>query len=494
MLMSDSSSDEEDFSEELNTSEAETTSSGRQGGAKVEIAKAEGVLRSNSSYIDMDNHHSSMLTKRMKDESLDHSKVLSESKHPITRICLTGGPCAGKTTALATLSTVLRQLGFRVLLVPEAATLLMKGGAMIETRKLTFADAVRFQINVMKMQMSLEDIFIEIALEQEHPTIILCDRGVMDGSAYTSDNIWQAILDETGWSTIQLRDRRYEAVIHLVTAADGAGEFYTTTNNEARYESKEDAQELDKKLINAWVGHPHFSIIDNSSTQGFQKKIDRCLDTVLNFIGLPTPANFYKKFLLITRAGEYEITLPKNVKKEFFQLEETFLIATADQVENFIRKSGKNDSFNYNHEIRFYQNNERIVKKRQISAREYIELFENQRDPSEKQLKKIRQCFIYEQQYFMVETFLNVDGSPSLLRIETTKAGTEIKIPPFLKVLRDVTEDHEYASSVMAKHDYKMPEADKKAILAASKGSTLVGEIQAKAPAAPKENTIEKNS
>ena len=86
----------------------------------------------------------------------------------------------------------------------------------------------------------------------------------MDGSAYTSENIWQALLDETGWSTIQLRDRRYEAVIHLVTSADGAQEFYTTANNEARYESNKDAIELDKKLINAWVGHPHFSIIDNS--------------------------------------------------------------------------------------------------------------------------------------------------------------------------------------------------------------------------------------
>jgi len=69
----------------------------------------------------------------------------------------------------------------------------------------------------------------------------------MDGSAYTSDNIWQAILDETGWSTIQLRDKRYEAVIHLVTAAHGAVEFYTSANNEARYESASDAIELDKK-------------------------------------------------------------------------------------------------------------------------------------------------------------------------------------------------------------------------------------------------------
>jgi len=79
-------------------------------------------------------------------------------------------------------------------------------------------------------------------------------------------------------------------------------------------------------------------------------------------------------------------------------------------------------------------------------------------------LKKLRQCFIYEQQYFMVESFCNVDGAPSLLRIETTKEGKNIKIPPFVKVLKDVTEDSQYASSTMARLKYKMPDADKKAI------------------------------
>lgn len=78
----------------------------------------------------------------------------------------------------------------------------------------------------MKMQMALEDIFIEIALGNEFPTIVLLDRGVMHGSAHTTEKVWQAVLDETGWSTIQLRDRRYDAVIHMVTAADGANEFY----------------------------------------------------------------------------------------------------------------------------------------------------------------------------------------------------------------------------------------------------------------------------
>lgn len=113
----------------------------------------------------------------------------------------------------------------------------------------------------MKLQMNLEDIFLEISQSSETPTVILCDRGVMDGSAYCDENVWQAILDETGWSTIHLRDRRYEAVIHMVTAADGAQTFYTSVNNQARYENIPEAVALDKRLINAWVGHPHFSII-----------------------------------------------------------------------------------------------------------------------------------------------------------------------------------------------------------------------------------------
>jgi len=38
------------------------------------------------------------------------------------RILLTGGPCAGKTTAIADITQDLTQLGYKVLVVPEAAT------------------------------------------------------------------------------------------------------------------------------------------------------------------------------------------------------------------------------------------------------------------------------------------------------------------------------------------------------------------------------------
>lgn len=104
----------------------------------------------------------------------------------------------------------------------------------------------------------------------------------------------------------------------MVTSADGAEEFYTSQNNEARYETVSMAKELDKKLINAWVGHPHFSIIDNR-VSGFQKKVDRCVETVCKYIGLPTPTSFYKKFLLKAK-GQFEVLAPKkeNIKMEYF--------------------------------------------------------------------------------------------------------------------------------------------------------------------------------
>lgn len=148
----------------------------------------------------------------------------------------------------------------------------------------------------------------------------------MDGSAYCDENVWQAILDETGWSTIHLRDRRYEAVIHMVTAADGAQTFYTSVNNQARYENIPEAVALDKRLINAWVGHPHFSIIQNNGT--FSEKIDQCLSTLLNFIGLPSPSAIVKKFLIVVDKNYHDLKVPKNleIKKEFFHITECFLI------------------------------------------------------------------------------------------------------------------------------------------------------------------------
>ena len=70
--------------------------------------------------------------------------------------------------------------------------------------------------------MNLEDRFMDLAKNENKHSVLLCDRGLMDGSAYVNDEMWQAIMDEVGMSPSQLRDKRYDAVIHMTTCADGA--------------------------------------------------------------------------------------------------------------------------------------------------------------------------------------------------------------------------------------------------------------------------------
>ena len=60
---------------------------------------------------------------------------------------------------------------------------------------------------------------------------------------YMNDEEFAAVLSEVGQNEVELRDR-YDAVYHLVTAAKGAVEFYTTANNEARIETPEQAAAL----------------------------------------------------------------------------------------------------------------------------------------------------------------------------------------------------------------------------------------------------------
>ena len=126
----------------------------------------------------------------------------------------------------------------------------------------------------MKMQIALEDSFMDIGMMVEDaPVVILIDRGLLDGSAYVTRNQWQALLDDSNLNLNMLRDNRYDAVVHMVTAADGAEEFYANLSNEARYESVEEAVEKDRKLREAYMGHKRWVMIDNTA-DNFQMKIN----------------------------------------------------------------------------------------------------------------------------------------------------------------------------------------------------------------------------
>lgn len=188
------------------------------------------------------------------------NELKQNSFYDIYRIVITGGPCAGKTTAITTVADRLRELGYATFIVPEAASLIFGSGANIMLNKFSEESQIRFQYYLMMLQITLEDIFKGIStVEQKNKNIVLiCDRGTMDGSAYVSKHIWNRILTDYDLNEHKLRDSRYDLVIHLSTAADGAESYYTLGNNQARSESIEFAKEIDKKLQEAWINHPNF--------------------------------------------------------------------------------------------------------------------------------------------------------------------------------------------------------------------------------------------
>jgi len=138
----------------------------------------------------------------------------------ITKIVLTGGPCAGKTTALVRIIEKFSDLGYLILALPEAATLFNQAGVNFLTPDKSLFYAA--EKSLMSFQMTMEDRFADIAQAASRPALIICDRGMMDISAYLTEESWQALLDESGLSKVQVRDKRYDAVLHLTTAAKGA--------------------------------------------------------------------------------------------------------------------------------------------------------------------------------------------------------------------------------------------------------------------------------
>ena len=183
------------------------------------------------------------------------------SRPKIHKIVLTGGPCAGKTTGMSWIQNAFVKLGYRVLFVPETATELITGGVAPDT----CGTNLTYQLCQMHLQLEKERVFEAAARSMAGEKIlIVCDRGALDNKAYMTGEEFAQVLAGLGTNEIELRDN-YDAVFHLVTAAKGAEEFYTTANNAARRETPEEAAALDDKLISAWTGHPHLRVIDNSS-------------------------------------------------------------------------------------------------------------------------------------------------------------------------------------------------------------------------------------
>jgi len=175
-------------------------------------------------------------------------------------VVLTGGPGAGKTALLEVAQNTFCR---HVAVLPEAASILWTGGF---PRRDTVSARCAAQRAIVRVQFELQ----RIAIEDGHYSLIICDRGTLDGLAF-----WPlepaAYLDELGMS----RERelaRYAAVLHLQPPSLQHG--YITTK--VRTESAEQAAEIDQRIALAWAGHPRTFVLPSNSS--FVSKIERGIE------------------------------------------------------------------------------------------------------------------------------------------------------------------------------------------------------------------------
>lgn len=196
----------------------------------------------------------------------------------IINIVITGGPCAGKSAAMPLIKETFTNKGYTVLFIPETATELIIGGVC----PWTTGKNQDYQLCQCQLQTFKENIFEQaVRTMPQDKFLVVCDRGLLDNKAYMNQDEFNYVLGQMNTTEEEMLSR-YDAVFHLVSAAKGLEDFYQKENNEARYETVEEASALDDRLIRCWEKHPNLKVIPNS--YDFDQKMDLLLQKISDFL------------------------------------------------------------------------------------------------------------------------------------------------------------------------------------------------------------------
>lgn len=352
--------------------------------------------------------------------------------------------------------------------VPETATILLSGG--VKFAELSTQQAFEFQKDLLLTLLRIEDVFFKQAsMVTNRNVLVICDRGAMDPSAYIDKTSWKKMLGECELDQFYLREARYDQVVHMTTAADGAESFYTLANNTARKEGLRDAIRQDELTRNVWLGHPYIDVIDNSECRKFDDKILKLLQVVCDRAGLDysdrLSKNSRKRKWLINN-----VDMSKLTRFEEFSVKHDYLLSHSKNLQIRIRSRMQNNKLTYTLTSRQLvsrrnskgeEEKESLETRMALSKKEY-EGYMALKDQSRATLHKIRRCFTYGSQYYNLDIYVaplppNADGK-QLMMIETytthPKDSAHPVLPPFLDVAKEITGDSHYSMYKLSKIIY----------------------------------------
>lgn len=353
------------------------------------------------------------------------------------RIVLTGGPGSGKTTVLNSIVNIYSSLGVKVIVVSETATEIINSG--IKPFGDDKIDLLDFQELVLSLQLSKEKLFdrsIEL-YKKSHPDkdiLVIYDRGAIDNKAYINDKDFNSILNQVCQNSYSSILNKYDLVIDLV----GAKSFYTLENNHARSESADVALELGEKTLKSWTGHPKVKIV--SPKEKMEDKVAEVISYINEVLDKKTLKK-QKKYLIDINESDLNYLFENGVSSF---IEQCYLVSSKDE-EKRVRKTTINDSPSY--ELTVYEKNESekmLKSSKSISEKIYNELKEF-KIPDSSDIRKYRVYFTYEDTYMYADVFVDGEKYEEYGYLEINLSGGQrVNIPPFIKALKDVSDDQNY--------------------------------------------------
>lgn len=350
----------------------------------------------------------------------------------IQKIVVTGGPRGGKDGIIPYVRKRLRdEWGILALGVPEVATEFYASGAEMGDGGATPFD---FQKHVLPAQMEHEHRFEGLLFDimrnlQKQFGVLLCNRGLKDNEPYIKFSDFIRLKEHLGMSDLMLRDAPYEGIVFCESSAVHFPRTYMQEDNLARQErTAAEAAALDFKTRNAWVGHPHLWIVPGM--KDFEKK-EKAYRVVCHILGLPKPYEIERKFLV--REPDWREFEKRNIRVVPVPLERVYL-KSSKTITWRIRKRGESHPFLY------YETKKekvsagvRIDPEARIEAVRYQKLFYEYKDVSCDIVKKVRHCFLYDDQYNELNKILSPRRHEGLFILEKEIFAKDdpVILPPY---------------------------------------------------------------
>ena len=355
----------------------------------------------------------------------------------IIRIALTGGPCGGKTEALRFLKNELEVLGIDVYILEETATQLFNNGYSPKKD-----GSFEFHSRLFEQQyINEKELYKSAENSDKDVSVIICDRGLLDNRAYVTEVEFKRYSTAFGLNENKIRCM-YDGVFHLVTAANGAEDFYNLSNS-VRKETPEQARELDKKIMSVWTGTPHLRIIDNSTD--FEEKLNRLSEEVKAVIGIPEPLEIERKFLIEYPDTDY---LNSILTCRKVPIEQAYL-TTPDEGRFRIRRRGSRGEEVYIKTVKRKINDlSHIEIENYISETEYKKYL-SQKEYVQGVIRKDRYCIALNSTYYELDIYPFFSDCATL-EIELLSENQDYILPDFVKVIREVTFEKEYKNKYLA--------------------------------------------